>query len=82
MAEAAAPDPLPESVIHTPSLTLVGMAEDREGQLTAIIAGPGQLFLVTNGERVTSRYRLSIITPYAVDLIDIIDGTVLTMNLK
>src|ERR1700730_4090812 len=55
--DGEAPRPAPAA---PPPLKLVGMAEDSgpDGPVrTAIISGFGQLFIVTEGERVTARYR-------------------------
>jgi hypothetical protein len=78
-APVAAPAPL------LPPLKLSGIAEDAgpDGPLrTAIISGFGQLFLVKEGESVTTRYRVSRISPDVVELTDAIDGSTLRLALK
>lgn len=65
--------------------TLIGIAEDaRPGGTirTAIISGSGELFLVKEGERVTERYRLSIVLPDAAVLSDVNDGATLRLVLR
>src|SRR5215470_6804597 len=54
-------------------LKLEGLAEDKGDQgpvRTAIISGFGDIFLVKEGESVTSRYRVAKISPDAVELTD------------
>ena len=77
----------PRPPIAPPPLKLVGVAEDagRNGpERTAIISGFGQLFLVKEGENVTSRYRVSKISADVVELADADadDGTTLRLALK
>ncbi|HWF86296.1 MAG TPA: hypothetical protein VG222_15660 [Vicinamibacterales bacterium] len=74
---AAAPAPLPP-----PPFKLSGIAEDAglEGPIrTAVISGPGQLFLVKEGEMVTPRYRVVRISADVVELLDV--GTSLSLRL-
>jgi hypothetical protein len=64
---------------------LIGMAEDSgpEGPIrTAIVSGSGQLFLVKEGQNVTSRYRVAKISADVVELTDLGDGTTLRLALK
>ena len=78
---AEAPRPAPE----VPPLKLVGLAEDPGPQgpvRTAIISGFGQLFLVKEGERVTSRYQVAKISGEAVEISDLGDNSTLTLALK
>jgi len=78
----AIPAPAP-----APRLTLIGVAQDgAEGAAvrTAIISTPGQLFLVKEGDEVTSagaRYRITKISEDAADL-SAADQTVLHLALK
>jgi hypothetical protein len=72
-----APAPLPPS-----PLKLSGIAEDpgANGPIrTAIISGQGQLFLVKEGEMVTTRYRVAKISADGVELVDV--GTNLPLRL-
>jgi hypothetical protein len=78
LTEAVAmPAPLPPS-----PLKLSGIAEDpgADGPVrTAIISGQGQLFLVKEGEMVTTRYRVAKISADGVELVDV--GTNATLRL-
>jgi hypothetical protein len=68
-----------------PVFTLVGLAEDAgvDGPIrTAIISGAGDLFLVKEGEAVTSQYRVVKITADVVELGDVTDGTTLRLALR
>jgi hypothetical protein len=61
------------------------MAEDPgpEGPVrTAIISGYGQLFLVKEGERITSRYQVAKISGEAAEIRDLDDNSTLTLVLK
>ena len=56
-----------------PALKLIGVAEDSAAGSpvrTAIISAPDQLYVVKEGERVTSRYRRRTISPDVVELVD------------
>jgi hypothetical protein len=87
---AIAPMPVPiEPVLAPaapmPALKLAGIAEDPgpSGPIrTAVISGPGQLFLVKEGESVTSRYRVEKISADVVELADLDDGTTRRLALK
>jgi hypothetical protein len=62
-----------------PALKLAGIAEDPgpDGPVrTAIISGDGQLFLVKLGEAVTTRYRVTGISPDVVELTDVDDESI------
>jgi hypothetical protein len=66
-------------------LKLEGLAEDRGDQgpiRTAIISGFGDIYLVKEGESVTSRYRVAKISPDAVELTDLTDNTPLRLALR
>ena len=68
-----------------PAFRLIGVAEDNAaGHLvrTAIIAAPDQLYVVTEGERVASRYGVARISPDVVELVDTDDSTALRLALK
>jgi hypothetical protein len=61
------------------------MAEDPgpDGPVrTAIISGLGQLFLVKEGERVTSRYQVAKISGEAAEIRDLGDNSTVTLVLK
>jgi hypothetical protein len=82
LAEAEAPRPPAPAA---PLLKLVGMAEDPgpDGPVrTAIISGLGQLFLVKEGERVTSRYQVAKISGEAAEIRDLGDNSTVTLVLK
>jgi hypothetical protein len=80
------PAPAPAPALPPPP-TLIGVAQDgSEGGAvrTAIISTPGQLFLVKEGDEVTSagaRYRVTKISEAAADLIAA-DETILHLVLK
>jgi len=68
-----------------PVLKLIGVAEDSaagRAVRTAIIAGPNQLYIVREGERVTPRYGVTRISPDVVELTDTGDSTPLRLALK
>jgi hypothetical protein len=78
---AEAPRPAPE----VPPLKLVGLAEDPGPQgpvRTAIISAFGQVFLVKEGERVTSRYQVAKISGEAAEIRDLGDDSTITLVLK
>ena len=78
-AEAQAP------VQSCPALRLIGVAEDGAAGnpvRTAIISAPDQLYVVREGERVTSRYGVARISPDVVELVDTGDSTELRLALK
>ena len=62
-----------------PSLKLAGIAEDIDADgaplRTAIISGEGQLFMVKEGESVTTRYRVTKISTDVVELLDLSTNT-------
>lgn len=66
-------------------LKLEGLAEnngDHGPERTAIISGFGDIFLVKEGESVTSRYRVAKISPDAVELTDLTNNTPLRLALR
>ena len=84
---AALPPPAAPAASPTPSLTLIGVAQDaaENGTVrTAIISTSGQLFLVKEGEEVTAagvRYHVSRISADSADL-TASDETMLHLALK
>jgi hypothetical protein len=75
----------PRPAREVPPLKLVGLAEDPGPQgpvRTAIISGFGQLFLVREGEPVTSRYQVVKISGDAAEIRDLGDNSTLTLALK
>jgi hypothetical protein len=75
----------PRPVPAAPPLKLVGLAEDPGPQgpvRTAIISGFGQLFLVKEGEPLTSRYQVVKISTEAAEIRDLGDNSTLTLALK
>lgn len=75
---------MPE-IAARPALKLSGIAEDAaaDGPVrTAIISAAGQLFLVKEGEAVTSQYRVSRIFEDSVELTDVEGTTTLRLSLK
>jgi hypothetical protein len=68
-----------------PAFRLVGVAEDTSAAgpvRTAIISAPGQLYVVREGEQVTSRYSVARILPDLVELVDTGGGNALRLALK
>ena len=73
------------AVIAQPSLKLSGIAEDPgpDGPVrTAFIAGEGQLFMVKEGDRVASRYRVNKISADVVELTDLADNSVRRLAMR
>ena len=82
---AAAPAPARPAVIAQPSLTLSGIAEDPgpDGPVRiAFIAGEGQLFMVREGDRIASRYRVNRISSDVVELSDSVDNSIRRLAMK
>jgi hypothetical protein len=80
LTEAAAPAAPPQL-----TLKLEGIAEDPGADApvrTAIIAAAGQLYLVTEGEIVSARYRVEKITATAIELTDTVDGSTRRLALQ
>jgi hypothetical protein len=76
------PLPLPAKM---PALKLAGISEDpgEQGPVRqAFISGEGQLFIVKEGETVTTRYRVSRISSEVVELIDLTDSGIRRLALK
>ena len=68
-----------------PAFRLIGVAEDNAAGnpvRTAIISAPDQLYVVREGERVTSRYGVARISADVVELVDTGDSTALRLALK
>jgi hypothetical protein len=85
-AVTVAETPMPEvSPAAAPPLKLIGIAEDPGPEApvrTAILSGPGQLFVVKEGQNVTSRYRVAKIAADVVELTDVGTGATLRLPLK
>jgi hypothetical protein len=88
---ASAPRPvLSEAAVQVPvapppPFKLIGVAQDAgaDGPVrTAVIAAPGQVFLVKEGDTVASRYRVARISAEVVELTDSVDGTTLHLALR
>lgn len=83
--EPIVPGPVVNPVPEQLPLKLAGIAEDSgaDGPVrTAIISTAGQLFLVKEGENVTSSYRVTKISADGVDLADTRDGSARHLELK
>jgi hypothetical protein len=81
------PDDVPFAVSppQAPPFSLVGLAEDPKAdqpRRTAVISGGGQLFIVAEGDPVTSRYRVVSISPGTVDLTDLQTGSTFRLAFK
>ena len=73
MSESGASIPVSPQPAPRPSMELIGIAEESEGDRvvrTAIISGEGELFLVKEGETVTARFRVERISAGVVELSD------------
>ena len=71
--------------IVQPSLKLSGIAEDAgpDGPVRiAFIAGEGQLFMVKEGDRIASRYRVNRISADVVELTDLADNSARRLAMK
>jgi hypothetical protein len=78
---AVPPQPLPVPL----PFRLVGLAEDASPSgpvRTAVISGSEQLFVVRDGEMVTSRYRVASISPDRVELADLETGITVRLMFK
>ena len=78
-------EPLPALTPPQPLLKLAGIGEDAgpDGPLrVAFITGEGQLFMVKEGESVTSRYQVTKISADVVELRDVTDNTVRRLALR
>ncbi len=77
--EAAAP------IAPVFALTLIGIAEDGPVDhvvRTAIVSGPGDLYLVKEGDTLASRYRVVAIGADAVELGDVTDQSLRRLTLR
>ncbi|NOT28496.1 MAG: hypothetical protein HOP16_20635 [Acidobacteria bacterium] len=67
-----------------PTVTLVGMAEDRAEQgseRTAILSSPEGVLLVRKGDDVLGQYRVTAVDEEAVELTSVADGSTLRLSL-
>ena len=77
--------PIAPAAAPPPPFKLIGIAEDAgaDGPIrTAIVSGPGQLFLVKEGQNVTLRYKVTKIGADIVELQDLGDHSTLRLALK
>jgi hypothetical protein len=67
-------------------LNLAGIGEDRSADgtvvRTAVISGPGGLFLVKAGAQLLGRFQVTAIGADAVELLDATDGTSFRLALR
>ncbi len=86
VAAVGAPTASPDSPPSDVPLELIGVAERvREGTTTrtAVVTAPGdQLFLVTVGQEVAGRYRVSAVGADAVELTDLATGATRRLGLR
>lgn len=83
VAEAAPVAPAAEPI--RPAFSLIGIAEDLtpEGVVrTAIISGPGDVFLVKVGDTFRAQYRVDQVSGDAVQVIDTATGASTTLALR
>jgi hypothetical protein len=86
---APAPSDVPAQVATSfvpppPTVTLVGMAEDRAEQgseRTAILSSPDGVLLVRKGDDVLGQYRVTAVEEEAVELTSAADGSTLRLSL-
>lgn len=81
---AAAADPAPVAAPR-PSLSLIGVAEDTDGDTlvrTAILSGPGDVYLVKSGETVRGQFRVEQVSADAVQLTDTASNQRFTLTLR
>ena len=85
-AAVPAPGVVAAPVAAEPELSLIGVAEQQAAQglvRTAMIVGAGdELFLVTEGQEVAARYRVSAVGADAVELRDLSSGAVRRLALR
>lgn len=88
---AATPPPLPAPAPVAAAapllpLELVGIAEQADNGVTtrtAVVAGSGdQLFMVTEGQPLTDRYRVGVVGADAVELTDLATGATRRLGLR
>jgi hypothetical protein len=77
---------IPSVVMPDPVLELVGIAEQKVEtglKRTAMVAAPGdQLFMVSDGQELAGRYRVSAIGADAVELQDLVTGAIRRLALR
>ena len=78
---AAPPPPFIQQLLSEPNLVLLGVAEDGSVR-TAMISLGDELLMATEGQPVTSRYRVSKVGPDSVELIDLATGATRRLLLK
>lgn len=79
VAPVAAPAPAP------PPFVLTGIAEDRQGDVivrTAIVSGPGDLWLVKAGDTVDGRFQVTAVDADAVEIIRADTGTPVRLSFR
>jgi hypothetical protein len=83
---AATDDAAPEPVAASrPAFSLIGIAEEAAAggvTRTAIVALPGDLFLVKAGELIQDRYRVSQVSSDAVQVVDTATEQPFTLALR
>lgn len=84
--DAASAQSLVAPAPSEPVLELAGIAEEKTdagGKRTAMITAPGeQLFLVTEGQELAGRYRVSAVGADAVELKDLVTGVTRRLALR
>lgn len=89
----AAPRPAPVAAVADvapvaaprPVLSLIGVAEDTEGPApvrTAILSGPGDVYLVKPGDTVRGQFRVEQVSADAVQLTDTASNQLFTLTLR
>lgn len=71
-------------VAPRPPLSLIGVAEDGDGAdlvRTAIVSGPGDVYLVKPGDLIRAQYRVEQVSSDAVQLLDTASNQPITLTL-
>lgn len=64
-----------------PNLVLIGLAEDGTTR-TAVIQSGDDLVMATEGQTVVNRYRVTKVSPDAIELTDLLTGTTRRLFLR
>lgn len=84
--ERSSVEPSSAPALPDPVLELVGVAEQKTDagvKRTAMVAAPGdQLFMVTEGQELAGRYRVSAVGADAVELSDLVTGVTRRLALR
>ncbi len=85
VAPPAADSESAPSPAATPPMRLIGIAEDvtPDGLVrTAVVSGPGDVFLVKPGDTIADRYRVVAVSPDSIQLVDPATSIESTLTLR